>query len=138
MTPGATGTEVQGVPDFWTRVEAASEVFLILDYDGTLAPFRVDRMKAVPLDGVLEAIMTIRDSGRTRMALVSGRPLSELLELTGDLGVTMVGSHGFEANITSIHDAQHLSRNIISASPALAGKMICSVAACSHQLLQHL
>lgn len=87
---------VEGIPGFWEAVATAGELFLVLDYDGTLAPFRVNRMEAVPLEGALEALTTIRDSGRTRVAMVTGRPLSELLELVGDLGVPMVGSHGFE------------------------------------------
>ncbi len=93
---GKRRAEVHGVPDFWSRVEAARQRCLILDYDGTLAPFRVNRMEALPLEGVVEALGAIRDSGRTCLAMVTGRPLRELLELLGDLGVTLVGSHGSE------------------------------------------
>jgi trehalose 6-phosphate phosphatase len=87
---------VEGVPEFWTMVADAGERHLVLDYDGTLAPFRVNRMDARPLDGVREYLEQIRDSGSTKMAMLTGRPLEELLVLIGDLGVPMVGSHGFE------------------------------------------
>jgi trehalose 6-phosphate phosphatase len=89
-------TPVHGVPGFWQRVAAAGERLLVLDYDGTLAPFRVNRMEALPLPGVLEDLRSIRDSGRTQLAIITGRPLRELIQLIGDLHVPMSGSHGFE------------------------------------------
>lgn len=96
MKPSPPRTPVDGVPDLWERIDAASETWLVLDYDGTLAPFRRNRMDAVPVEGAIEDLVTIRDSGATRLAMLTGRPLSELLELVGDLGIPMVGSHGFE------------------------------------------
>ena len=85
---------IQGVPDFWNRLDRSSYRFLGLDYDGTLAPFRLDRMAAKPLSGVKELIRKIKRE--TFVAVISGRPLSEVLELLGVSGVTIVGSHGFE------------------------------------------
>ena len=54
---------------------------LLLDYDGTLAPFRVDRMKARPYTGVREALARIQNKGRTRMVVISGRPAKEICPL---------------------------------------------------------
>jgi trehalose-phosphatase len=68
----------------------------VLDYDGTLCEFHVDRMKAFPAPGVVETLSAIRDSGRTSLSIMSGRPISELLELLGDLGIPMCGSQGTE------------------------------------------
>jgi trehalose-phosphatase len=48
------------------------------------------------VDGTLRALETLRDSGTTNLAMLTGRPLRELLELVGDLGIPMAGSHGFE------------------------------------------
>jgi trehalose-phosphatase len=53
-------------------------------------------MDARPTPGALEAVEAIRDSGTTRLAMLTGRPIRELIELVGDLGVPMIGSHGFE------------------------------------------
>jgi len=53
-------------------------------------------MEALPVAGALEALEAIRISGATRLAMLTGRPLRELLELVGDLGMPMAGSHGFE------------------------------------------
>jgi trehalose-phosphatase len=93
---GGIMIDVDGIPDFWERVRSAPERYLLLDYDGTLAPFRTNRMDALPVPGALEAVKAIRDSGTTRLAMLTGRPVRELVELVGDLGVPMVGSHGFE------------------------------------------
>jgi trehalose-phosphatase len=87
---------VDGIPDFWERVGSAPERWLVLDYDGTLAPFRRNRMEALPVNGALQALETIRDSGTTNLAMLTGRPLRELLQLVGDLSIPMAGSHGFE------------------------------------------
>lgn len=85
-----------GVPGFWDAVRDAPDVALLLDYDGTLAPFHVDRLKAVPLNGVAEALQELRDRTDTHVAIISGRPIAELLTLMTDPGVTIVGTHGYE------------------------------------------
>ncbi len=56
---------------------------LALDYDGTLAPFHVDRDAAVPWPGVREAIEKILESGQTRVVLISGRQAEEVRDLLG-------------------------------------------------------
>lgn len=94
---GDRSTQIDvGIPGFWSAVSDAPTVALLLDYDGTLAPFHVDRLKAVPAPGAAEAISAIRDGSETIVALVSGRPVAELLTLMPDPGVTIIGTHGFE------------------------------------------
>lgn len=85
-----------GIQGFWSAVAEAPGVALLLDYDGTLAPFHVDRLKAVPVSGAVEALQQVRDTTDTVVALVSGRPVAELLALMPDPGVTIIGTHGFE------------------------------------------
>jgi trehalose 6-phosphate phosphatase len=87
---------VEGIAGFWTRVRNAGRRFLALDYDGTLAPFRVERREAKPLPGTVELLTAIAASASTRLAVVSGRPLADLVELVGTLPIEMVGAHGFE------------------------------------------
>jgi len=82
--------------DFWTRVQNAPERVLMIDYDGTLAPFRTARMEAKPAEETLAILRKIIDSGHTKVVVVSGRPTSELSLLLPDLGVETFGSHGFE------------------------------------------
>ncbi|MFQ5912990.1 MAG: trehalose-phosphatase [Nitrospinota bacterium] len=98
----------EGVPeDFWDRVKDAAHRLLMLDYDGTLAPFRVDRSRAGPLPGVADVLRRIRESDSTRLAVVSGRPVSEVLELLALEGVAMIGSHGYEVRDESGRLTKH-------------------------------
>ena len=88
---------VSGVPDFWERARHASHRLLALDYDGTLAPFRIRREEAVPLPGVMEALTGIRNRGDTTLAILSGRPARDVLGFIGrSLHVAIIGSHGWE------------------------------------------
>jgi trehalose-phosphatase len=64
--------------EFFQAFSEKSNPLLLLDYDGTLAPFRVDRFKARPWTGVREAINRIQRQGRTRIAVITGRPAKEI------------------------------------------------------------
>lgn len=88
--------DIPGVPDFWDRARRARHAILFLDYDGTLAPFRVNRMDARPLEGIPEALDDIGRLDNTTVALISGRPVFEVLELAGIDDVVIAGTHGFE------------------------------------------
>jgi trehalose-phosphatase len=70
---------------------------LLLDYDGTLAPFRVDRFTSKPWAGVRELLTEIQRQGRTRMAVVTGRPAAEIAPMLGlDPPLEAWGLHGAE------------------------------------------
>lgn len=82
---------------FWRRLAAAPQAVLMLDYDGTLAPFRTDRDRAVPYAGIRERLERLRDSGRTRLLLISGRPIADVENLLAiDPLPEVWGIHGFE------------------------------------------
>ena len=66
---------------FFRNFSGKGMTLLLLDYDGTLAPFRVDRSKAKPYTGVREALARIQNKGRTRMVVISGRPAKEICPL---------------------------------------------------------
>jgi trehalose 6-phosphate phosphatase len=66
------------------RVVAQSPAsLLLLDYDGTLAPFQRDREKAFPYAGVVQTLQAIVYRGRTRVVIISGREASEVVRLLG-------------------------------------------------------
>lgn len=72
---------------------------LLLDYDGTLAPFRLDRFQARPWAGVRELLIQIQKQNEpgTRIVVITGRPAGEIapmLELDPPLEVW--GLHGAE------------------------------------------
>jgi trehalose 6-phosphate synthase/trehalose 6-phosphate phosphatase len=82
---------------FFRAFEGGAHALLLLDYDGTLAAFRVNRFKARPWAGVRELLARIQRQGRTRMAVVTGRPASEIAPLLGlDPPLEVWGLHGAE------------------------------------------
>lgn len=88
---------LEGVPrPLWRLVSLARHRLLMLDFDGTLAPFAVDRRSARPLPASLERVRHIASHGHTTVAIVSGRPLREVESLLGPLPVAIVGEHGWE------------------------------------------
>jgi trehalose-phosphatase len=69
----------------------------MLDYDGTLAPFHVDRFQATPYPGVEERLAALSALRRVRLVLVSGRSARELRALLRrDIEPEIWGSHGRE------------------------------------------
>jgi trehalose-phosphatase len=81
---------------FFERVAQAPARALLLDYDGTLAPFTSDRMSAFPYKEVPELISQIMGN-QTRVVFISGRPATELLFLSGIHPHPEIwGSHGAE------------------------------------------
>jgi trehalose 6-phosphate phosphatase len=94
--PTDEGMQVIGLPDFWTTVRSARTRFLGLDYDGTLAPFHVDRMRARPFPRIRETLKALQETKATTLAVISGRPVAEVLNLLGNLRITLIGSHGYE------------------------------------------
>ena len=83
--------------EFFSRFADGAKPLLLLDYDGTLAPFRVDRFKARPWPGVRDLLNLIQNRGRSRMVVITGRPAAEIAPLL-DLGqpLEVWGLHGME------------------------------------------
>lgn len=82
---------------FQDRLAAASRRVLMLDYDGTLAPFVVKRDEAFPYPGVRELLTRIIAGGRTRVVIVTGRAVRDLIPLIAiDPLPEIWGSHGWE------------------------------------------
>jgi len=88
----------QGDPDvFFARLEQYQQGILLLDYDGTLAPFRKERHKAVPYPGVLKLLSELVAQPRLRVVIISGRSVDDLKPLLNiDPLPEIRGSHGLE------------------------------------------
>jgi trehalose-phosphatase len=70
---------------------------LLLDYDGTLAPFRVNPAQAIPYPGVESALDELIAAGHTRVVIVSGRWTRDLLPLINLRQRPEIwGAHGWE------------------------------------------
>ncbi len=66
---------------FLRKVAKAPESALLLDYDGTLAPFQSQRDQAYPYPGVALLLQEIVRDRRTRVVVISGRDATEVLPL---------------------------------------------------------
>jgi len=82
---------------FLSLVRESPRSALLLDYDGTLAPFTIDRGKAFPYPGVVPCLQEIMASGRTRLVVITGRDARDAVKLLGIHPAPEVwGSHGLQ------------------------------------------
>lgn len=93
------GVEIEDVIDpeqFWKHLQHSKRRVLFLDFDGTLAPFSVDRDRCDMYPGVREILNQIITSG-CRLVVISGRSAESLPALL-NLQVTpeIWGCHGWE------------------------------------------
>jgi trehalose-phosphatase len=92
-----TSEAADRLEEFFCSFGRCANPLLLLDYDGTLAPFRVDRFTARPWAGVRELLQRIQRQGRTRMAVVTGRPAGEIAPMLGlEPALETWGLHGAE------------------------------------------
>jgi trehalose 6-phosphate phosphatase len=88
---------LDGIPEqLWYRVQRARGCVLMLDFDGTIAPLHARRGAAAAPAQTRELLEQVRDSGSTRLAVVSGRPVHDLAARLPGLGVALFGVHGTE------------------------------------------
>lgn len=83
--------------EFLRSLASARQSALLLDYDGTLAPFRVDPSKVRPWGGVVNLLEAIQRSERTRLAIITGRPARDVAMQLGLRHTPEIwGLHGAE------------------------------------------
>jgi trehalose 6-phosphate phosphatase len=68
---------------FLRDVSVAAKRVLVLEYDGTIAPFSLDRHRALPYPGLPELLRRIMTSCATRLIIISGRASREVRVLLG-------------------------------------------------------
>lgn len=95
-------------PDLLEALNAAAATPRLLvtsDFDGTLAPIVSNPADARPLPAAADALVTLAALTDTSAALISGRALATLRELSGmPSTVHLVGSHGAEFASGFAHD----------------------------------
>lgn len=89
---------IEAIPQaFWQRLEECREALLLLDFDGTLAPFSEERDRAAPYPGVRRRLTALGADRVTRLVLVSGRAAQEVVALLDlEPAPEIWGVHGFE------------------------------------------
>jgi trehalose-phosphatase len=82
---------------FFDELGQAPTSALLLDYDGTLAPFRQDRYEVLPYPGLPMLLTEIMNTGHTRVVLITGRPAHEVATLLGIRPHPEIwGAHGLQ------------------------------------------
>jgi len=82
---------------FFHELSYSRDSVLLLDYDGTLAPFCLNRDEAHPYPGVPMLLNEIINTGHSRVVVISGRPAGEIVPLLGVVPHPEIwGVHGLE------------------------------------------
>jgi len=85
------------LPDFFGRLKHAQNKALLLDFDGTLAPFHPDPDAVVLYPGVEDLLNRLLERGKTRVVLVTGRFTESIVPLLKLVRQPEIwGSHGLE------------------------------------------
>lgn len=85
------------ITNFFQRSKQAKIARLLLDYDGTLAPFQTDRFQAYPYPGVIPILDRIIQTDKAKISIISGRPIKEIQNLLSPLeNFEIWGAHGLE------------------------------------------
>jgi len=78
-------------------LSSVSASVLMLDFDGTIAPFVTERDKAAVRPDCKKLIDQIMNSGKTKVVIVTGRTIEDILPLINLETVPEIwGSHGWE------------------------------------------
>jgi len=106
---------------FFTELSRARESALMLDYDGTLSPFQLERDKAYPYPGVPLLLSEIINTGHTRVVVISGRPAHQVVSLLGiEPHPEIWGAHGLQRLRNNGHELCELPNLDETTTQALA------------------
>ncbi|MCU1538260.1 MAG: Trehalose 6-phosphate phosphatase [Humibacillus sp.] len=86
----------------------AKRLLLATDFDGVLAPFAEDPMKARAEPGTIDSLRSLAGLPGVHVAVISGRDLQALRKLTAieeDEPLVLIGSHGAESSDASVREA---------------------------------
>src|SRR5215468_11754475 len=104
------------IADFFQRSDRTKTARLLLDYDGTLAPFQTDRYNAYPYPGIIPVLNRIIQTSRTKVSIVSGRPIKEIQNLLKPLQDFEVwGAHGLEyISVDGVYERARVAPEVLS------------------------
>lgn len=85
------------IDSFFHELRNADQCALLLDYDGTLAPFQVNPDDAIPYPCIREILNSILEQERTRIVIITGRAFADIIPLLAlNRTVEVWGEHGGE------------------------------------------
>jgi trehalose 6-phosphate phosphatase len=78
------------------QIKEATQILLFLDYDGTLTPIMARPEMAVLSSQAKEILKQISHHSLFKLAIISGRSLSDIKALVGLENIAYAGNHGLE------------------------------------------
>jgi trehalose 6-phosphate phosphatase len=110
---------------FYETLASARERVLMLDYDGTLAPFKIRREQAHPYPGVTEALARVMRDDGTRVVIISGRRAADVARLLPlDQRPEIWGAHGWECisadGVLRVHEPDAATAGALQEAESLA------------------
>jgi trehalose 6-phosphate phosphatase len=78
------------------NITVAEEIWLLLDYDGTLADFAPTPDDVIPDPELIALLQELARHPKIRMAIISGRRLAHIKKLVPISGIWLAGSYGLE------------------------------------------
>ncbi|MCS4537844.1 MAG: trehalose-phosphatase [Thaumarchaeota archaeon] len=79
-----------------TSIAKAPFIELFLDFDGTIAPIESTPDRVLLPAGVRKILISLHKTGKCRVGIISGRALSDILQMVNLKGFYYAGNHGFE------------------------------------------
>lgn len=80
--------------DFYNNYSNSKKRLLLLDYDGTVVPFKKEVNDALPDTELINLLKELTSQPDTRVVIISGRDHATLEAWLGELDVDMVAEHG--------------------------------------------
>lgn len=108
--------------DLAAELGPAERLLLVIDFDGTLAPIADRPDDAHPAPGAIDALQGLTD--RTTVAMLSGRPVDDLVDRLPDLPLIHAGGHGAQirepdGSVVDLIDVTTVSRTLDTTQQAL-------------------
>lgn len=97
------------IAELTARLAQAERIRLFLDYDGTLAEFAPTPDDILPDEEVISLLTGLAAHPRVRLAVVSGRRLSHVLDLLPVPGILLAGTYGVEMRLPEGEQAEQAS-----------------------------
>jgi trehalose 6-phosphate phosphatase len=94
------------LPEIAAKVEAASDLLVFLDFDGTLAPVVNDPAMAFVPPQTLRALTSLAAIEKVSLAIISGRALQDLKARVGMPSLIYAGNHGLEISGPGVYFIQ--------------------------------
>jgi len=87
---------VYHLADIEAQIRVCRRMYLLLDFDGTLAPILSDPQKVVLSERMSRVLRSLTKTSSCILAIVSGRALRDVRRRVGINGIYYMGNHGLE------------------------------------------